>query len=100
MPQGSVGEIAVKGGKKDFCKLEHSEFRAVLEKDKITAIEQRVELPENLYGGVENGSVVGKIIFEHKGEEIGFADIYTAESIEKITFGEIFKRVFMGICLN
>ncbi len=100
MQGGKTEPIAVKGGVKPQCELEYSGFSAVLEKEKISGITQRFELPEEIESPVNKGDTVGRVVLEYNGEEIRSTDIYANEEIKEIGFFEILRRVFCGFCLS
>ena len=100
MQSGKTEPIIVKGGTKPFCELEYKDFSTVIEKEKLSEITQRVELPDELRSPVTMGEKVGRVVIEHGGEEIGSVDICAAENITSIGFGEILKRILTGFCLS
>lgn len=100
MPGGKTDKIAVNGGVKDFCELEYPDISLVVEKEKISGITQRFELPEKLSCPIEKGEKVGRVVLEYNGEEISSTDIRTCEGIAEIGFFDIFMRVLKGLCLG
>ena len=99
-PAAELGPIAVKGGIQDLCKLTYGETSAVLEKEKISKITQRMDLPESVKSPIEKGDVLGKIIFEYNGEEIGSTEVCAAEDVPAIGFLGLFYRIVQGFCLS
>ena len=100
MPKGETEPIVVKGGTVDSCKLEYSEINIIMEKEKISKIDKRIELPESIRCPVNKGDKVGRIILEYNGEEIGSTDIVASESIEAIGYFGLLERVLKGFCLS
>lgn len=100
MPKGETTPIAVKGGVNDNCKLQYAEISLVLEKEKISKITQRIELPESIKSPIKKGDKIGRVVLEYNGEEIGFSDVLAAENVDTIDFGEILKRILKGFCLS
>lgn len=99
-PAAELAPISVKGGTADFCKLSYGETGAVLEKEKIAKITQRIDLPESVKSPIEKGDVLGKIIFEYNGEQIGTTDICAAENVPAIGIFGLFSRIVQGFCLS
>ncbi len=99
-PAGELEPIAVKGGTTDFCKVTYDAFEAVLEKEKISKITKRVELPESVKSPLGAGDSLGKIIYEFDSEQIGTAEIRAAEDVSSIGFFGLFARITKGFCLS
>ncbi len=100
LPSGELDAIFVKGGKSDFCELEHFGINLVLEKEKISKITVRTELPEFIKSPVKQGETVGRMVFEYCGEEVGATDIVAAENVEAISYFGLFCRLLNGLCLG
>ena len=56
-------------------------------------IEAVIELPEFLTAPVEKGTVVGKVLYQIGGETIAETEILTTESIRRMTFWDVVKRM-------
>ncbi|MBQ6893309.1 MAG: D-alanyl-D-alanine carboxypeptidase [Clostridia bacterium] len=100
MPEGETDPIPVAGGVIDSCKLEYKEINLVLEKEKISKLNQRFELPETVTAPISKNDIIGKVILEYNGEEIASTDIYAGENIEKIKYAGLLKRVVKGFFLG
>lgn len=100
MPKGETEPVTVKGGTSDSCKLEYSEINIIMEKERISKIDKRLEIPESIRCPVNKGDKVGRIILEYNGEEIGSTDIVASESIETIGYFGLLERVLKGFCLS
>ena len=100
MPNGETEPITVKGGVTDTCKLEYGEINLVLEKEKISKLTQRFELPENVKAPIRKNDVIGRVVLECGGEEITSTDIHAAENIDKIGFFGLFGRILSNFCLG
>ena len=91
--------IKVTRGVKSECEIITSGFSSIMNKSDIGNIEIKTELPEILEAPVEKGSVVGKIIYTKNGNFVGESEILANESIEKINFWGIFKKLFAKMSL-
>ena len=56
-------------------------------------IQAVIELPEFLTAPVEKDEVVGKVLYQIEGETIAETDILTTESIRRMNFWDVLKRV-------
>ena len=100
MPKGETEPIVVKGGVADTCKLEYGEINLVLEKEKISKLTQRFELPETIKAPVAKNDIIGRVVLECGGEEIASSDIRAAENVDEIGFFGLLGRVLGGFCLR
>lgn len=62
---------------------------------KMTCI---VELAEDLEAPVELGQIVGKVRLLRDGEEVAAYPVYAKTAVERLGFGECFKRLFKALC--
>lgn len=99
-PSSELEPISVKGGTADFCKITRKEASFVLEKEKIAKITQKIDLPESVKSPIQEGDLLGRIVFEYNGQEIGTADICAAEDVPAIGFFGLFSRILQGFCLS
>lgn len=90
---GKLGPIYVTGGKQDEAMLTYPRFTAVLPKGEISAVEFEVTLPKTLTAPIRRGEAVGKITYTCKGEVLGEVSVLSSETVEKITFGELWGRI-------
>ena len=90
---GKLGPIYVTGGKQDEVMLTYPRFTAVLPKGEISAVEFEVTLPKTLTAPIRRGEAVGKITYTCKGEVLGEVSVLSSETVEKITFGELWGRI-------
>lgn len=59
----------------------------------ITAIEKRLELPDEVTAPIVKGDVAGRAVYSLSGKDIGFVNILYGETIEPATFGDYFMDV-------
>ena len=90
---GKLGPIYVTGGKQDEVMLTYPRFTAVLPKGEISAVEFEVTMPKTLTAPIRRGEAVGKITYTCKGEILGEVSVLSSETVEKITFGELWGRI-------
>lgn len=93
-----VENVDVIKGVKDFCQVYSSPFAVVIEKSNLNKVEYEYDIPEQLSAPVREGDVVGKIIYKIDGEQIGFSNIYSKNTVEKIGLFELFTRI-LGIII-
>ena len=89
-----LGKIPVLGGLSDFCGLSAKRYCSVLNKNSVNDISVKYEKPEKLIAPIKQGDVVGKIIFECNGDKIGESEIFATENVGKISYWDIFERIF------
>ena len=99
VPAQELSPISIIGGKASECKTISSEFTCVLPKNRVSSVEQVVELPKKLSAPISRGDVVGKIIFKVGGTSIGECEIRAIENIPKISFFDIFCRALANFLL-
>lgn len=92
-----IENIPVKGGVKDFAALYSTPFSQVIGKTDEKRIELIYEIPESIGAPCQSGDKIGKIVYLLDGEQIGEADIYINEAIEKLTLGQIMLRILKRI---
>ena len=92
-----IQDASVIGGDKDTTGLYSAPFSAVVEKSKASIVEEIYDIPEELSSPITNGTPIGKVTYMLDGEQIGFSDIYSKESIDKISYGEILIRIIKRI---
>ncbi len=95
-----IDDIKVTGGASDRVGIEAESFSCVLEKEKISKIEKRTELPESVSAPLKKGDKVGEVIFTCGDEEIGRASIIAKADMKKIGFFELWLRIFSKYLLR
>lgn len=91
--------IPVTGGMEDVCNLSHGDFSIVLPKGEIASVKEKLELPASLAAPVKSGDKVGTLRFYLGEEEVGSIPVTASQTVGKLTFFEIFKRVFAASLL-
>ena len=89
----NLGSIEVLGGIAESVAVE-ADFRDILlEKSMQNKVEMRIELVESIEAPVKKNTNVGFIKYSVDGNEIASFPVVTTESIRKITYFDIFKRL-------
>lgn len=96
---GETEPIRVTGGVKNLCGVKFDSFSCVLPKEKISSVEQSVLLPEAVSAPIAEGDSLGEVVFKVGDNEIGRIPAAASESIEKIDFFEILKRMLAAFSL-
>ena len=91
----SLGEVKVVGGVSESTSLVSGSFSCVLDKGKISDVQKSIELKEQYAAPVKSGECVGKVVFTLDSEIIGECDITTTNSVDKISFGDVFLRILV-----
>ncbi len=96
----ALEKVPVYGGTADLVTAMNRPFSAVIDKAAASSVELTYEIPEHLCAPVKEGDAIGKILYRIGDETIGKSEIYAAEGVEKITFGEIFLRLLKNILVG
>ncbi len=99
-PEIKLDSISVKGGSKAKCTLEVEKFSTVADKDSLSKVEHKIELPENLSAPIKKGTKIGSVKYTSGGQEIGSADIIAAENVDKINYFDMLIKILSIILLN
>ena len=94
---GTLDPLRITGGERDGVGLTYPRFTAVLPKADMSAVEHSVTLPEALPAPIRAGEAVGKITYTCKGQTVGEVAVTASETVEKIGFGALWKRIFLGM---
>lgn len=97
---GSTDPIRVKRGIKNLCATEYAEFSCVLPKGEISSVTSEIEVEETLDAPVREGDTVGHVTYKCEGKTVGSIDIKAAESIERIGYFDILKRMLTVFALK
>jgi D-alanyl-D-alanine carboxypeptidase (penicillin-binding protein 5/6) len=99
-PAPNLKGIRVTGGEFDRCDVNVAEFNCVLPKGEAASVEYKIELPESMAAPVKQGDVVGQIIYQLNGQEIGRTDILANCDIPEVSFSTLYRRLLSGILLR
>lgn len=98
-PGGACDSVTIKGGVENACSTSYGAFSCVLPKEKMKEIEKKFELPEFIAATIQKGDVIGSVIYLSNGSEIGRCQILASETIEKMDFFDILKRMTAAFLL-
>ena len=93
---GTLDPLGVKGGAAEEVGAAYPRLTAVLPKADMAAVERTVSVPESLQAPVRQGEMVGKITYSCKGQTLGEVAVTATDSVEKLDFGEIWRRLMLG----
>lgn len=65
----------------------------------LSEMERKVELVEEVEAPVEEGTVVGKVVYSLNGKEIGFQEIYTEKQVQRMNFPQGFLKAIRSFLL-
>jgi D-alanyl-D-alanine carboxypeptidase (penicillin-binding protein 5/6) len=92
--QGEIGSIDVLYGVKGTLPLIGEGFGKVLPKDVFASgVSAEAVLPKSVKAPIKAGDKVGEIVFKANGTEIGRVAIRAAETVHKISFGQVLARL-------
>lgn len=91
-----LSELAVENGKKDFVPLIYDgDFNYVdINGADLSMVEKRIELEESIKAPVEQGQIVGHIVYILNGSEIGSVNILTAKPVEEAGLKDCIMKIF------
>ena len=85
--------IRVMGGESAYCKTEHPSFSAVVKKTELSAVTERVVVPDQITAPVRSGDTVGTLEIRHKDALLGSVPILASQSVGRINFFQILYRM-------
>ena len=96
---GAVEPIAVTGGSVNLCDASYAEFSCVLPKGSVSAVEQRLNLPQSVSAPIAEGDEIGTVEYLLEGRVIGCVPVTAASEVSKINFFEVFIRILARFLL-
>ena len=94
---GEIGPLRITGGKQDEVTLSYPRFTAVLPKSDMSSVEHSVTLPDTLAAPLRAGEAVGTITYTCKGAPIGAVAVTATETVERITWWELWGRIIKAM---
>lgn len=70
----------------------------LLEKGKLTAVTQEIDLAASVEAPVEAGQLLGRVVFRSDGKTVCTYDLITEIAVARLTFAEAFRRVLCILC--
>lgn len=92
-------EIRVTGAKETTLSVRWPAFGATVAKGSASRVTCKVDLPESVEAPVEQGEVLGHVIYELDGAELGRVEICAEQVVPKIEFWGLFYRLLSRIFL-
>lgn len=89
----NLENIKVLGGTRDSVEIEAECNEILIDKGKQNKIEMRIELDESIEAPFKKNTKVGKVVYSIEGNEISSFPVVTRESVERISFFDLFKRL-------
>ncbi len=96
---GNTEPIAVSGGMQNTCKTAYSAFSCVLPKQELSSVKPRLLMPAEVAAPIAEGDVLGRVEFCVGERVIGQVNVRAAESVGRIHFFEILRRMAAGFSL-
>ena len=99
-PESYVEDAKVLGGVSDKISLYSTPFTSVIDKNSQNNVELEYDIPETVVAPTQKGQILGKVIYEIDGEQIGYSDIVAGEDVARIKNGEILVRMLKRMILG
>lgn len=96
----ALDPLPLPGGVKDSVSLRADPFAVVLPKESLSGVRVGITLKENLCAPLQEGEEIGKICYTVNGKTVGQTAVRAAETVEKITFPEIFRRILRVVTIS
>lgn len=94
---GGMTEIKVTGSTESVLPLAFGEFKTVIDKADKDKIEYTLELPDEISAPVSEGQKIGTLRYTLNGETLAEIPVTAARSAPRITFWQIFTRLFENL---
>lgn len=92
----AVGNISVKKGNKLSVSAVYGiDTRILVAKGQKGKVEKEVALVPGLSAPVEINQKVGEVVYKIDGKEAGRFDLIASEKVDKMSYGNIFKKLFV-----
>ena len=92
--------VGTLGGDADVCRVGYEGFSSVVSRGEENKIETEIELPESLTAPISEGDVVGRAVFRSGDRAVGEVPIKALESVPRITFPSLFKKMLRALVLG
>ena len=93
-PASDMTQIKVTGAMEDVLNLSYGDFRTVIDKGGAGKIESTLTLPESVAAPITAGQQIGTLTYTLNGQTLAEIPITAAADAPRITFGQIFMRLF------
>jgi D-alanyl-D-alanine carboxypeptidase (penicillin-binding protein 5/6) len=97
----NLGETIVSGAKVDSFQVRASgEFRYLdVNGIDFSQIEKSVIYRENLTAPIDEGEIVGEIVYKYSNDELGRVDVVADEAVEKAVYIDYLKKILLQYCI-
>ncbi len=99
-PAEGLGDLTVTGGVSDKVGVRHDGFSCVVKKGESAKVYKEAKISERIPAPVQRGEKVGIVSFSVNGRTVGEVDALCAESVEKMSFWELFSRILSVFLLK
>lgn len=91
-----LADVPVTGGVADAVPVQYTQDFSYVSTDgsNLSNVQKTLQLPEVLEAPVEQGSVVGKVVYSLDGREIGFTQIVTGAAVERAGYKDYIYQAF------
>lgn len=87
-------------GTKNTFKCGYDSFAYLTQKSKNIKIEHEVSLRDNIQAPISKGDTVGEVIYKIDGQIVGKQNVVALESIKRLTYSDLFKRILKIYLIN
>ena len=99
-PAGETQPIGVAGGMENVCHAGYDAFSCVLPKEEIEKVQTSIVLPNGkISAPISKGDIIGEVVYQVGEKQIGSVKILALETINRIHFFEILKRIAAAFTL-
>ncbi len=95
--EAPLEDINIRFGVKNSVTLYEGKFIKLLSKTDISKVEKIYTIPENLNAPISQNEAVGKVEYLIGDEKIGETIIFAKENVERISFWELWRRIFSDV---
>ena len=88
------------GGENDFCRVGYEGTSAVVSRGEEGKIKTEIDLPDTLKAPVAEGDVVGRAVFRSGENVVAEVPIKALETVSRITFPALFKKMLRALVLG
>jgi D-alanyl-D-alanine carboxypeptidase (penicillin-binding protein 5/6) len=92
-----IESVPVYSGKRESADIYSREFITLVDKSKHSLVEIKYDIPEYISAPVCENEVVGEIKFYLENEEIGKAELFIKEGVEKMSILDAFLMIIFKI---
>lgn len=87
-------------GVKDKLSCGYESFSYLSKKANGQKLEKEVILEKNLKAPINKGDVIGKVLYSINGETVGEGKIFALESVKKMGYSDLFKKILKIYFIN